>query len=311
MTAYAAFDNLKYEFFVLFLFLYIITVILNSLLITIIHQIKDLHQPMNVFTCLLSLNELYGSAALYPATLTLLLSDTYEATAKWCLAQVYFLHTYASAEFCILAVMGYDRYVAICHPLHYHSIMSNSLVSKLVAMTTLYPLIIFGCYYSLTLQLTFCVNFIPKIYCVNMELVKNACSTNFYINIVGLMLIFLTVVPQLLMIFFSYVQISRVCRKLPKESQANALRTCVPHLLSLINYTIGSLFEITQSRLNMSHVALEARIFLSLYFIIIPPIANPVLYGLGTQIVRIQILKLLIRYKLHPGKMKKVVTVKQ
>ncbi|XP_030009340.1 olfactory receptor 52D1-like [Sphaeramia orbicularis] len=308
MTAYAAFENHKYEFFVLFLLLYVITVFLNSLLITVIHQIKELHQPMNVFTCLLSLNELYGSTALFPATLSLLLSDTNEAAIKWCMAQVYFLHTYAGAEFCILAIMGYDRYIAICHPLHYHSIMSNSRVSKLVALTTLYPLIIFGCYYSLTLQLTFCGKFIPKMYCVNMELVKNACSTNFYISIVGLALIFLMVVPQLLMIVFSYAQISRVCRTLSKESQGNALRTCIPHLLSLVNYTIGSLFEIIQTRFNMSYVALEARIFLSLYFVIIPPITNPVLYGLGTQIVRVHILKLLIRYKIHPAKIKKVVT---
>ncbi|XP_029304471.1 LOW QUALITY PROTEIN: olfactory receptor 52D1-like [Cottoperca gobio] len=300
MTAYTAMENYKHGLFAVFLLIYFIILILNSLLITLIHQNKELHQPMNMFTCMLSINELYGSTALLPAIMAVLMSETHEIIVKWCMAQVYFLHTYATAEFCILAVMGYDRYAAICFPLHYHSIMSNSKISKLVALASLYPLIVFGCFYSLTLQLSFCGKVMPKLYCVNMELVKNACSNSntSYISSVGLVLLPAFIMPQVLMIVFSYVQISRECRKLARESQINALKTCIPHLLSLLNYTIGCLFEIIQSRFKMSHVSVEARIFLSLYFIFIPPIANPVLYGLGTQIVRVHILKLFIRYKI-------------
>lgn len=307
MTAYAVMENYKHGLFTVFLLLYLITIILNTLLITVIHHNKNLHQPMNVFTCMLSINEIYGSTALLPAVMSVLMSETHETPVKWCMAQVYFLHTYASAEFCILAVMGYDRYVAICYPLHYHSIMSNSKVVKLVALASLYPIIIFLCYYSLTLQLSFCEKVMPKLYCVNMELVKTSCTNASYISIVGLVLILFFVVPQVIMIVFSYAQIARVCRTLSRESQGNALKTCMPHVLSLINYTIGSLFEILQTRFNMSHVAVEARIFLSLYFIIIPPVANPVLYGLGTQIVRVQIMKLFMRYKILPTQLAKAV----
>lgn len=307
MSAYAVMENYKHGVFTVFLLLYLITITLNSLLITVIHQNKELHQPMAVFTCMLSINEIYGSTALYPAVLSVLISKTHEVPVKWCMAQVYFLHTYASAEFCVLAVMGYDRYVAICYPLHYHSIMSNSKIGKLIALAALYPLVVFGCYYSLTLQLSFCGKIIPKLYCVNMELVKNSCSSASYISIVGLILILFMVVPQVLMIVFSYAQISRVCKKLSRKSKTNALKTCIPHLLSLLNYTIGSLFEIIQTRFNMSHVAVEERILLSLYFIVITPIVNPLLYGLGTQIVRVHVLKLFIRYKILPAKSSKAV----
>ncbi|KAJ0004403.1 hypothetical protein NQD34_010617 [Periophthalmus magnuspinnatus] len=308
MPAFALLKADKYELFALFLTLYIITITLNISLITVISKNKSLHQPMNIFSCLLAANEIYGSTALLPAILVLLLSDTFEVSVKWCMAQVFFLHTYAGAEFCILAVMGYDRYTAICHPLHYHSIMSNSRLSKLIALTLLYPFIIFFMYYSLTLKLKFCGNHMPKLYCVNMELVKNACLNVTHISIVGLCLIFFYVVPQVLMLVFSYIQILRVCRKLTKESQRNALKTCVPHLLSIVNYTVGSLFEILQTRFSMRHLSLEARIFLSLYFIVIPTITNPVLYGLGTQLVRIQILKLFIKYKILPTKITVAVT---
>ncbi|XP_054482378.1 olfactory receptor 52D1-like [Anoplopoma fimbria] len=302
MTAYTVMENYKHGLFAVFLMLYSITIILNLLLITVIYQTKESHQPMNVFTCMLSINEIYGSTSLLPAIMTVLMSETHEITVKWCMTQVYFLHTYAAAEFFILAVMGYDRYAAICFPLHYHSIMSNSKIGKLVALAGLYPLIVFACFYSLTLQLTFCGKVMPKLYCVNMELVKNACSngSKVIISAVGLVLIQLFVVPQVVMIAFSYVKISGVCRKLSRESQRNALKTCVPHLISLLNYTICSFFEIIQTRFDMSHVPIETRIFMSLYFVIIPPIANPVLYGLGTQIIRVHILNLFVRYKILP-----------
>ncbi|XP_056267325.1 olfactory receptor 4C45-like [Pseudoliparis swirei] len=155
MTAYTAMGNYKNGLFTVFLLLYCIIIILNSLLITVIYQNKALHQPMNLFSCMLSMNEIYGSTSLFPAIMFVLMSETHEIVVKWCMAQVYFLHTYASAEFTILAVMGYDRYVAICFPLHYYSIMSHSKIGKLVALAGLYPLIVFGCFYSLTLQLSF------------------------------------------------------------------------------------------------------------------------------------------------------------
>lgn len=310
MTAYDVLKNHKHGVFTVFLLLYLLTLMLNSLLISIIHQNKELHRPMNVFTCVLSITEIYGSTALLPAVMALLISKTHEIPVKLCFAQVYFLHTFASAEFCVLAVMGYDRYLAICCPLHYHNIMTNSKIIKLVAIALLYPFTVFGCYYSLTLQLSFCGKVIPKLYCVNMELVKNSCSAAPYINIVGLSLIMILIVPQLLMIVFSYAQILRVCQKLKRESKVNALRTCIPHLISLLNYTIGSMFEIIQSRFNMSHVNFEARIFLSLYFVIIPSIANPVLYGLGIQMIRVNLLKLLIRHRILPRNLTKAVTAR-
>ena len=306
MTAYAVMENSKHGLFVVFLLLYLAHIALNSLLVAVIQKNQQLHQPMNVFTCMLSINELYGSTALLPAIMSVLISENYEVSARWCMAQVYFLHTYASAEFCILALMGYDRYAAICHPLHYHSIMSHTKTIKLIALAALYPTILFGCFYSLTLRLSFCGKVIPKLYCVNMELVKNSCSNASYISIVGLLLILVLIIPQLVMIVFSYVQISRVCWKLSRDSQSNALKTCIPHLLSLLNYTIGSLFEIIQTRFNMSHVAAELRLFLSLYFVVIPPLANPVLYGLGTQIIRVHVLKLIFRHKILPTKWAKV-----
>ncbi|XP_061903863.1 olfactory receptor 52D1-like [Entelurus aequoreus] len=309
MTVYAIMENHRNGFFFLFLLLYVVIVFLNGLLISLILQNKPLQQPMNVFVTMLCFNEIYGSSSLLPSVMSMLLTHRHEISVKWCTAQVFLLHTYASAEFCILALMGYDRFAAICYPLHYNTIMSHPKMMKLVVCGALYPFIVFGSLFSLTIKLRFCGKTMPKLYCVNMELVKNACSNTSHISIVGLVFILFLLVPQISMIAFSYGHIARVCKKLSKQSQSNALKTCIPHLLSLLNYTIGSLFEIIQARFNMSRVSVQVRIFLSLYFVIIPSVANPVLYGMGSHIIRVHIMKLLIKHRMLPSKVvKKVIT---
>lgn len=297
MTAYAVMDNYKYVYLTMFFLLYVIIISTSVLLIAVIYQQKSLHQPMNLHTCSLAINGIYGGTALLPATMSVLVSGTHEISLKWCLTQIYFLHTYAGVEFFILSVMGYDRYVAICFPLHYHSSMSFSKTCKLVVLSWVYPWLLFIVYFSLTIQLKFCERLIHKLYCVNFELVKNSCTNTSYISLFGLVLIMFFIVPQLLMILFSYVQILRVCKQLSKESQVKALKTCIPHLLSVANYTFGGLFEIIQSRFDMSLLAHETRIFLSLYYIIMPPIVNPALYGLGTKAIRDHVIKLFFRSK--------------
>lgn len=303
MTAYAAVKHYKSGLFTVFLLLYLLIIVLNLTLVMLIYHTREMHQPMNVFVFLLCLNEIYGSTALLPAVMSMLLTKMYMMSVKCCLAQVYFLHTYASLEFSVLGVMAYDRYLAICSPLHYHRVMSYSKIVKLIALVMAYPHVVFMCYFSLTLQLTFCRSVIPKLYCVNMELVKNSCSGTAHISIVGLLLILILILPQFLIIVFSYVKISQVCRKLAPESQRKAVKTCVPHLLSLLNYTLGATFEIAQTRFNMSHIVAEVRILLSLYFVIIPAITNPVLYGLSSQFVRVHLLKLLTSRKILPSRL--------
>ncbi|XP_037124932.1 olfactory receptor 52D1-like [Syngnathus acus] len=307
LTAFASLQKYKHVWFLFFFTLYVAAMFLNLLLVSVIHQNNQLHQPMNIFACMLCINELCVCTALLIPVMIFLLSKTHEISVNWCITQVFFLHSYATSEFTILALMGYDRYVAICYPLHYHAIMTQSKVNKLVAFVGLYPVIAFACFFSTTLQLSFCGKEIVKMYCVNMELVKNACSVPSYLSILSLALVPVMNGPQLIMIFYSYVQILRVTNKVSKHCQVSALKTCLPHLCSICNFSIAAFFEIAQNRFDMSHVAIEARIFLSMYFAVIPPVANPLLYGLGTSLVRVQIIKLCIKYKILPSKKAKKV----
>ncbi|XP_043115599.1 olfactory receptor 142-like [Puntigrus tetrazona] len=163
LTGYIDIGNIKYLFFFVLVLLFVAILVANQLIIGIICKEKSLHEPMYVFVCSLSVNELYGSIALFPSLLSnMLLSKIPEVSLTFCHIQIFTLYTYASVEFCNLAVMSYDRYVAICHPLEYHRIMSPAMTATLIAL---------GC-----VRLKLCGNVMDKVWCDNYMLVKLACS---------------------------------------------------------------------------------------------------------------------------------------
>ncbi|XP_056253928.1 olfactory receptor 52L1-like [Seriola aureovittata] len=294
LSDYYGMEDMKPVYFCMFLIIYLTIVAENIALIMVVYREKTLHEPMYLLLCNLAVNGLYGSTALLPAVLSKLLSHSYEISLPLCQTQIYAIHTFAITEFTILAAMSYDRYVAICYPLPYHAIMSQRLV-KLIVFTWLYPMLAFLIVFILTLQLRFCERTIEKVYCVNYLLVKLACTDTSIMNIVGLLSVVLYTIPQLIMIFYSYAHILRICLLSFSKSRLKALRTCTPHLLAIINYSIGCFFEIAQSRFNVSHLPYETKLFLSLYFLIFPSILNPAIYGLSIQVIRVRLFGLFSR----------------
>lgn len=285
---------MKPVYFCIFLIIYVAVVVENVALIWMIYCEKTLHEPMYLLLCNLAVNGLFGSTSLLPGVLAKLLTCSYEISLPLCQTQIYAIHTFAITEFTILAVMSYDRYLAICYPLPYHAIMSQRLI-KLIVFMWLYPILAFLIVFIFTLQLRFCERTIEKVYCMNYLLVKLACTDVSIMNIVGLLSVGLYSVPQFIMIFYSYTQILRICYLSFSKSKFKALQTCTPHILAVVNYYIGCFFEIAQSRFNINHLPYEAKLFLSVYFLIFPPILNPVIYGLGIQAIRAPLFRLFSR----------------
>ncbi|XP_067084724.1 olfactory receptor 4B13-like [Osmerus mordax] len=290
LTAYYGMEKLKHTYFCIFLIIYIIIITENILLISVIGVGKTLHEPMYFFIGNLAANGVYGSTVLLPALLSNLLSTKYEVSLACCQTQIYGLHTYAFIEFTILAVMSYDRYAAICHPLHYHTMMSLSKVYKLIVFTWVYPLIAFLFFLIINLQLRFCQQVIDKLYCTNFSLVKLSCSNTAVINIVGLVFVVPFTFPQLVMVLLSYAKIFRICLS-SREMKNKAITTCTPHLFAVSMYSIGSFFELLQSRFDLRHLPYETQVFMSLFFLIFPPILNPLIYGLSIRSIRLSVFK--------------------
>ncbi|XP_078103269.1 olfactory receptor 11A1-like [Sander vitreus] len=277
----------KYLCFMIVMSLYVFIICANLLLIVVICMNRSLHEPMYLFLVSLFVNELYGSTGLFPFLLVQILSDIHTVSAPFCFLQIFFVYSYGSIEYLNLAVMSYDRYLSICYPLQYNTRMTYKKVASLIAITWLLVFFVNFCTLPLIVPLQLCGNIINKVYCDNHSVVKLACSDTTVNNIYGLIVSALSVFVPLILILYTYIKIFKVCYSGSKQTRQKAVRTCTPHLASLINFSFGACFEILQSRFNMSSLPIMVRIFLSLYFLTCPPIFNPVMYGLKLSNIRV------------------------
>ncbi|XP_038548587.1 olfactory receptor 10A6-like [Micropterus salmoides] len=300
LGAYLHVGNLRYFYFLITALLYIVIVAVNMSLIVVICMDRSLHEPMYLFLCSLFVNELYGSTGLFPFLLLQILSDIHTVSAPFCYLQIFCLYTYGSIEISNLAIMSYDRYLAICCPLQYNTHMTLNKVFIFIIVVWLYSFVKFVIILSLNIRLTLCGHIINSLYCQNYLVVKLACSDTKLNNIYGLFSIVLSIVVPLLPIIFSYIKILKVCFAASKQTRQKAVSICTPQLVSLLNFSFGSSFEILQSRFDMTGVPSVLRIILSLYFLIIQPLLNPIMYGMQMSKIR-RTFKHLFCYKLLTG----------
>uniref|UniRef100_UPI0037E8B48E olfactory receptor 11A1-like n=1 Tax=Semicossyphus pulcher TaxID=241346 RepID=UPI0037E8B48E len=286
LGAYFDIGTFEYVSFVVIMSLYMLIVLANLLLIVVICRNRSLHEPMYLFLCSLCVSELYGSTGLFPLLLVQILSDVHTVPAPLCFLQIFCVYSYANVEFCNLAVMSYDRYLAICFPLQYNTLMTSDKVAVLIALTWLYPFLAITVLISLSASLTLCGNIINKVYCNNYSIVKLACFNTTVNNMYGMAYTFATICV-VIFILYTYTKILQVCFCGSKQTRQKAVSTCTPHLASLLNFSFGAFFEIVSSRFDMKHVPYMCRVFLSLYWLTCQPLFNPVLYGLNLTKIRI------------------------
>ncbi|XP_071331022.1 olfactory receptor 4B13-like [Trachinotus anak] len=270
--------------FALTLLCYLVIWIVNVVLIITIIVDRKLHEPMYIFLCSLCINGLYGTAGFYPKFLTDLLSPSHVISYAGCLLQSFVIHSSSGSELSILAVMAYDRYVAICQPLMYHSVMTAQRISLLVAFSWLLPLF---CMFSNTMtifQTKLCGSHIPKLYCSNALIDKLACST----SVVNASIVYFNIAiysVHFLCLIWSYMYLVKTCLR-SKESRKKFTQTCVPHLVSLFNFGFAVLFDLMYTRFGLGRSSQSLQNFMAIEFLLIPPIMNPLIYGLKLTKIR-------------------------
>ncbi|XP_076011008.1 olfactory receptor 10R2-like [Genypterus blacodes] len=248
-----------------------------SLILTIVLD-KNFHEPMYILLCILCINGLYGTTGFYPKFLLDLLSDFHVVSYAKCLLQIFVIYSYVKIDYSILALMAYDRYVAICRPLEYHSVMSARRISLLVSLSLLVPLSCDVTILSLLSTLKLCSLHIDKLYCENWAVVKLACSLATVNNIFGLCVISLYL-GHIVFIVFSYLWLIKAALK-SRESRRKCMQTCLPHLLCLFNVTGALLFDVMYSRYGSQYVKQNVKNFMAIQFLLIPPLLNPIIYGI-------------------------------
>ncbi|XP_036421658.1 olfactory receptor 6N2-like [Colossoma macropomum] len=291
-------EKFRVAYFLIAFMVYILIICCNSVVISVIYTNKRLHEPMYIFIAALLCNTLFGTTALYPKLLSDLLSERQYISFEACTFQAFFIYTYGMAEFTLLSAMAYDRYVSICKPLQYATLVKMSTVKKLLLCCWFLPSCENGISMILTYRLHLCKFKLNRIYCNNYSIVKLGCGDISVNNIYGLFVLTVAVFPPVIFIIYSYVRILDVCLKNSKEFRRKALQTCFPHLFIFISFSITSCFEVINSRLegDVSHIV---SMILSVENLVIPPLLNPVIYGLKLQEILNRIKRIIWKRKTH------------
>ncbi|XP_075715805.1 olfactory receptor 5P66-like [Rhinoderma darwinii] len=277
--------QLRIVLFCLLFVLFCLTICGNLLIITLVSTSKNLHNPMYFFISQLSINDILLPANIVPNMLHILLNNGGTITYIGCMTQFLFFASFEMFECLLLTVMSYDRYVAICNPLRYTSIMTSGYCVRLVAIAWLV-----GFFSSFSVNLTisrlkFCGhNIIDHLFCDFLPLREISCSDTFHLKLqMCLLSIPLLIIPVTLIVI-CYVNIVCAILRIPSNiSRQKAFSTCSSHLTVVFIFylTIFSVYVLPTNgqTSNMNKIT-------SLLYTVFTPLFNPIIYSLRNKDIK-------------------------
>ncbi|XP_032060922.1 olfactory receptor 14A16-like [Aythya fuligula] len=281
--------------FALFLGIYLAALLGNGLILTAVACDHHLHTPMYFFLLNLALLDLGCISTTVPKAMANSLWDTRAISSYGCAAQILFLVFFISAEFSLLTVMAYDRYVAICKPLHYGTIMNSrtcvNMAEAAWGITFVYAVL----HTANTFSLPLCQgNALDQFFCEIPQILKLSCS-DAYLREVGLLVVSACLAfGCFLYVVLSYVQIFRAVLRMPSEQgRHKAFSTCLPHLAVVSLFISTGLFDylkppsVSSSSLNL---------LLAVLYSVVPPAVNPLIYSMRNKELKDAVCKLVTGY---------------
>ncbi|XP_056425556.1 olfactory receptor 11L1-like [Hyla sarda] len=283
--------NVRIFLFLFLLVVYCLTICENLLIITLVSTSKNLHTPMYFFISHLSISDILVITDIVPNLLHILLNNGGTMTFIGCMTQLYLFSASESFECLLLSLMSYDRYVAICNPLRYSSIMTSGHCRTLSILCWLLGFSIILIYIIKTAKQNFCgPNIIDHLFCDMVPLLDLACSDTFIIHIeIYIIGVLLVIIPTIINVM-SYIYIVRQILRIPTNTgRQKAFSTCSSHLIvvSIVYWTMFSVYIVpTKKTFTVSKI-------LSLLYTVFTPLVNPIIYSLGNKDIRKAIQKTL------------------
>ncbi|XP_040195196.1 olfactory receptor 51E1-like [Rana temporaria] len=283
-------ESFRYVCALLALALFLVTLFVGSMIVYVTWTEKNLHEPMYIFICILVVNVMLGNASYFPKLAIDLLSGCSTISLAECLCQSFCIQLYAWVEMFTFTVMAYDRYLAVGHPLRYHTLMTNITTQKISLAVYVFNVIRVTVGVLLTSRLTFCEVNINNVFCEIMSLQPLACN-DITINVLfGKTLTLSSVIGCLLVITYCYIRTVVICLKLSAESSQKALHTLMTHVLAFSIYAVTFLFVNLRYRLNWGSVSMQVDVIIPLIGTSIAITVNPLIYGIRTKALREKIL---------------------
>uniref|UniRef100_A0A8C3XTX1 G-protein coupled receptors family 1 profile domain-containing protein n=1 Tax=Chelydra serpentina TaxID=8475 RepID=A0A8C3XTX1_CHESE len=268
---------------------YIMGLLGNFTLLFVVGKEQTLHKPMYLLLCMLAFTDIGMSTSVMPKALCIFWFNLKGITVGGCLTQMFFLHAVSMMHSAILVTMAFDRYVAICDPLRYITILTNARIAKLglvgliraVLLVLPTPLLLSG--------QPFCAkHIIPHTYCEYIAVAKISCGDITINRMYGLVIALLVIGFDLTLIVLSYGLIMRaVLRISSKKSCQKALNTCTAHICVMLTSYTPFLFSNVTHRFGQGiGIAPHVHIILADLYLLIPPMLNPIIYGVKTKELR-------------------------
>ncbi|KAH0511398.1 olfactory receptor 1468-like [Microtus ochrogaster] len=286
----------QHLFYALFLAMYLTTVLGNLIIIILILLDSHLHTPMYLFLSNLSFSDLCFSSVTMPKLLQSMHSQVPSISYTGCLAQLYFYLYFADFESFLLVVMAYDRYVAICFPLHYISIMSPKLCVSLVVLSWVLTTFHAMLHTLLMARLSFCDdNVIPHYFCDISPLLKLSCSDTHVNELVIFIMGGLVIVIPFLLIIVSYAQIVSSILKVSVQGIRKVFSTCGSHL-SVVSLFYGAIIGLYLCPSANNSTVKE--IVMAMMYTVVTPMLNPFIYSLRNRDIKGALTRVLCEKKI-------------
>ncbi|XP_050774781.1 olfactory receptor 11A1-like [Gopherus flavomarginatus] len=277
--------GLQFLFFLLFLGIYIVTMAANLLIVALVVADQHLHNSMYFFLGNLSCLEICYSSTILPRMLASFLTGDRTVSVTGCMVQFYWFGVLFTVECYLLASMSYDRYLAICNPLHYGTLMNVRFCMQLAAGSWLSSFIILATIIYLVSQLAFCgPNEIDHFFCDLTQMINLSCSDTGLVNLVTLIFSSTNIILPFLLTLTSYVYIiSTILRISSTTGKQKAFSTCSSHLIVVTIY-YGTL--ITVYMLPNTGALRILNKFVSMLYTVLTPLINPLIYSLRNKEVK-------------------------
>ncbi|KAM9173758.1 olfactory receptor 52P1-like [Pangshura tecta] len=262
----------------------------NVMLLFVVVKEQTLHKPMYLLLCMLALTDIATSTSVVPKALCIFWFSLKGITVGGCLTQMFFLHAVSIMQSAVLVTMAFDRYVAICNPLRYATILTNARIAKLGLLGLIRAVLFILPLPLLLSRQPFCANrIILHTYCEHMAVVKMSCGDVSVNRMYGLVIAFVVLGLDLMLIALSYGLILRaILRISSKKAHEKALNTCTAHIshicVMLMSYT-PSLFSYLTHRFGQG-IASHVHVTFAIFYLLVPPMLNPIIYGAKTKELR-------------------------
>ncbi|XP_075346296.1 olfactory receptor 14J1-like [Mycteria americana] len=293
LLAFADTRELQLLHFWLFLGIYLAALLGNGLIVTAIACDHSLHTPMYFFLLNLSVLDLGSISTTVPKSMGNSLWDTRAISYSGCASQIFFFFFCATAEFYLLIIMAYDRYVAICKPLHYGTLLDSRACVHMAAAAWGSGFLTAVLHTANTFSIPLCQgNALDQFFCEIPQILKLSCSDSDYLREAEILVVSaLFAFVCFVFIVLSYVQIFRAVLRIPSEQgRHKAFSTCLPHVAVVSLFISTSLFAYLKPP-SISSPSLD--LVVAVLYSVVPPTVNPLIYSLRNQELKDAVWKLM------------------